>query len=136
MTSPRHGLRRLRAAAESGELEALCRRRGVSVLTVFGSAVRDAQAARDLDVAALPKPGGVLDLPALVVALTDLAALQEVDVADLGRADPVLRERALVACIPLYENRPGAYAAAQGAAVGERVDTDANGRLNLALFAS
>lgn len=136
MTSPLHGLRRLRAAADSGELEALCRRHGVSVLTVFGSAVRNPQAARDLDVAALPEPGRVLDLPALVVDLTDLAGLQEVDLADLGRADPVLRERALVACVPLFESRQGAFAAAQGAAVGERVDTDANRRLNLALLAT
>ena len=136
MTSPLDGLRRLRAAAESGELEQLCQRHGISVLTVFGSALRDPQTARDLDVAALPEPGRVLDLPGLIVDLTDLAGLQAVDVADLSRADPVLRERALVACVPLYESRPGAFAAAQGAAVGERVDTDANRRLNLALLAS
>lgn len=95
--SPLHALRRRRDAADSGELEALCRRHGVGVHTVFGSAVGDPHAARDLDVAALPEPGRVLDLPALV------------------------------ACVPLYESRPGAYGAGQGAAVGERVDTDTNG---------
>jgi predicted nucleotidyltransferase len=136
MTSPAEGLLRLRAAAETGALDAVCARHAVSVLTVFGSVLRTPETARDLDVAALPVPGGALDLPALVVALTDLTGTQHVDVADLGRADPVLRERALVGCLPLFEGRSGAFAAAQAAAVGERVDTDANRRLNLALLAS
>lgn len=136
MTSPGEGLLRLQAAAETGALDVLCAQHAVSVLTVFGSVVHTPATARDLDVAALPEPGSSLDLPALVVALTDLTGTQHVDVADLGRADPVLRERALVACLPLFEARPGASAAAQAAAVGERVDTDANRRLNLALLTS
>ena len=134
MTSPAEGLRRLRAAAASGTSDELCARHGVRLLTVFGSVVRDPDGARDLDVAVLPERG--LDLAALVVALTDLTGVQELDVADLGRAGPVLRERALVGCVPVYEAGPGQYAAAQAAAVGERVDTDADRRLDLSLHAS
>jgi predicted nucleotidyltransferase len=136
MTPPAEGLLRLQAAAETGALDVLCAQHAVSVLTVFGSAVRTPGTARDLDVAALPEPGASFDLAALTVALVDLCGTQDVDVANLGRADPVLRERALVGCLPLFESRPGAFAAAQAAAVGERVDTDANRRLNLSLLAS
>lgn len=46
------------------------------------------------------------------------------DVLVLDRAGPVARERALVGCVPLYEDRPGAYATAQMAAMTERMDTD------------
>ena len=42
----------------------------------------------------------------------------------LDRAGPVARERALVGCLALYESESGAYARAQIAAVGERMDTD------------
>ncbi|MDP9466742.1 MAG: hypothetical protein M3P31_05835 [Actinomycetota bacterium] len=42
----------------------------------------------------------------------------------LERAGPVARERALVQCVPLYESEPTAYAAAQVAAMGERMDTE------------
>ena len=134
MASPSEGLRRLRAAAADGGLDALCARHAVSVLTVFGSVVSRPATARDLDVAALPLPRQLLDVPALAVELSDLTG-QDVDVADLSRASPVLRERALVGCVALFEDRPGAYAAAQVSAVAERVDTDANRRLNLALLA-
>lgn len=136
MTSPGQGLLRLRAAAASGKLDALCARYRIAVLTAFGSAVRDPGSARDLDVAALPERGCTLDTPALVVDLVDLTGVQDVDLADLSRAGPVLRERALVGCVPLFEHVSGAYAAAQIAAVGERVDTDANRRLNLSLSSS
>lgn len=135
MGSPKEGLQRLVAAASSGELDGLCARFGIQVLTAFGSAVRTPDSARDLDVGVLSEHDSELDVPGLVVALTDLAGLQDVDVADLRRAGPVLRERALVGCVPLYESWPGAYAAAQAAAVGERVDTDVNRRLALAMLA-
>lgn len=136
MVSPADGLARLRVAAETGELDELCVEHGVRVLTAFGSAVRQPDRARDLDIAALPELGRALDVLPLVVALVDLTGVQEVDLADLGRAGPVLRERALVGCVPLFESEPGAYAAAQTAAIGERVDTDANRRLNLTLLGS
>lgn len=134
--TPVEGLLRLRAAAESGALDVWCAERGIAVMTVFGSVVRHPDRARDLDVAVLPERGRVLDLSALVVELMDLTGVDLVDLADLSRAGPVLRERALVGCVALFEARPGDYAAAQIAAIGERVDTDANRRLALSLLAS
>jgi predicted nucleotidyltransferase len=40
VVTPSEGLARLRAAAGSGELRALCQRQHVTLLTVFGSAGR------------------------------------------------------------------------------------------------
>lgn len=133
-TRVQSGLQRLSTAAADGRLERLCHELGVSVLTVFGSAARDAGSARDLDVGALPVPGSRLDPVAVAAALVDLTGGAPVDLADLGRAGPLLRERALVGCLPLFEEPPGAFAAAQGAAIGERVDTDAGRRLDLELL--
>jgi predicted nucleotidyltransferase len=122
-TDPRTGVERLRAAAEDGRLEQLCRRHAVRVLTVFGSALRDDGAPRDVDVAVRFEPGWPDDLLALIGDLTVLTGSDDVDVMVLDRADPVARERALVGCLPLYESEPGAYATAQIAAMGERLDT-------------
>lgn len=91
MTAVREGVDRLRAAADDGSVERLCRDLGVSVLTVFGSAVRDARTARDLDVAALPVPGSGLDAVAVAMALVDPTGGAPVDLSDLGRAGPLLR---------------------------------------------
>ena len=44
MVTPAEGLARLRSAADVGELEGLCRRHRIRVLTVFGSAARDDRA--------------------------------------------------------------------------------------------
>ncbi|MBA3905605.1 MAG: hypothetical protein H0X35_02810 [Pseudonocardiales bacterium] len=54
MATPAEGIARLRSAAAPGELDTLCARRGVRVLTVFGSAARADPRARDLDVAGSP----------------------------------------------------------------------------------
>jgi predicted nucleotidyltransferase len=136
VATPADGLARLRAAAASGELDALCARHGVRVLTVFGSAARGEPAARDLDVAVLSEPGAPFDPVALVADLVDLTGVQEVDLAHLNRAGPVLRERALVGVVPLFENAPGRFAAAQTAAIGERIETDEMRRLDLKLLAT
>jgi len=92
--------------------------------------------ARDRGVAVLPTRGHVLDLPALVVELTDLTGVELVDLVDLGRAGPVLRERALVGCVALCAAVSGDVAAAEVAAVGGWVETDANRRRALSLLAS
>lgn len=134
MGAAAQGLARLRAAAESGELDELCERHHLRVVTVFGSAARGAPGARDLDIAVLTGSEGGLDLVALVNELVDLTGVDAVDVVHLDRAGPVLRERALVGCIPLYESSSGAYAAAQVAAVAERIETDAGRRLDLELL--
>lgn len=51
--TPADGLARLEAAADAGELDVVCERFGVVLMTVFGSAARRDPAARDLDVAVL-----------------------------------------------------------------------------------
>ena len=123
-TDPREALRRLQLAAGDGRLDALCERHSVRILTVFGSVVRPGGAPRDLDVAVGLEPGAAGDLLALIDDLSGLTGSEGIDVMVLHRAGPVARERALVGCLALYESEPGAYATAQMAAVGERMDTD------------
>jgi uncharacterized protein YutE (UPF0331/DUF86 family)/predicted nucleotidyltransferase len=125
---------RLRHAAELGGLDEFCARHQVRVLTVFGSAGRGEPHPRDLDVGLLTEPGAALNTTVAVLDLVELAGTEFLDVADLARSGPVLRERALVGSVALYESEPGALAAAQIAAIGERVDTDAMRRLNLQLL--
>jgi predicted nucleotidyltransferase len=125
----------LRAAARDGRLAELADRHALTVVTVFGSAVRGG-APRDLDVAVGGRKGRPPDVLAL---LDDLAVLTSCDVLDLlvlDRAGPVARERALVGCVPLYEDRPGAYATAQMAAMTERMDSDWLRALDLRLLAT
>ena len=50
VVTPLDGLERLRAAASSGDLGALCRRYRVRLLTVFGSVGRGEPEPRDLDL--------------------------------------------------------------------------------------
>ena len=132
VATPAEGLARLRAAAHTGELEALCRRHHVRVLTVFGSAARDAPAARDLDIGVLLERSATIDHLGLI---GDLERVTEtnVDLVHLNPAGPVLRERALVGSVVLDESEPGAWAAASTAAVLERMDTDWLRRLDLDL---
>jgi len=124
----------MRAAAASGEIDALCARHAVRVLTVFGSAARGAPEARDLDVAVLSEPDLPFDPVALVADLIGLTGVEDIDLTHLNRGSPVLRERALVGCVALFESGPGRYADAQTAAIGERIETDALRRLDLELL--
>lgn len=117
-------MQRLRAAADDGRLDELCRRHGVRVLTVFGSAARPDTEPRDVDVAVGFEPSAGGDVLALLDELTVLTGSDELDLMVLAHAGPVARERALVQCLPLYESEPTAYAAAQVAAMGERMDTE------------
>ncbi len=135
MTTPAEGLARLRAAGASGELDAFCVARSVRVLTVFGSAARGEPAARDLDVAVISEPGAPFDLVVLINDLMALTGVEVVDLAHLNHAGPVLRERALVGSVALFESAEGRFAAAQTAAIGERIETDAMRRLDLELLA-
>lgn len=134
MVTPAQGLARLQAAGLSGELDELCARQAVRVLTVFGSAARGEHAARDLDVGVLSEPDMPFDLPALVNDLVELTGVEQVDLVHLNRAGPVLRERALVGALALFESAAGRYADAQTAAIGERIETDALRRLDLSLL--
>lgn len=134
MVTPVEGLARLRAAADAGELDALCRRHRIRVLTVFGSAARDDPEARDLDVGVLLERGATIDYLPLIGDLERLTDA-DVDVVHLNEAGPVLRERALVGSVVLDESEPGAWASASTATVLERMDTEWLRRLDLDLLA-
>ena len=99
-------LDRLRAAADDGRLDDVAHRYGVALITVFGSAVRTPQRARDLDVA-VSLPAGTDGLLALVGELADLTASDDVDVLVLDGASPTARFSGLVGAQPLYEASPG-----------------------------
>jgi hypothetical protein len=125
VVTPLEGLERLRVAASSGDLGALCRRYRISLLTVFGSVGRGEPEPRDLDIGVLSEHGAVVDL----------FGSDEIDVVHLNSAGPLLRERALVGAIILHEEEPGTWARASTAAVMERLDTDWLRRLGLELLA-
>ncbi len=134
MASPAEGLARLREAAESGELDALCERHEIRILTVFGSAARDEPTARDLDIGVMFEPDAEVDYWSVIGDLMDLTDAN-VDFVHLNRGGPVIRERALVGSVALYESEPGAWASASTAAALERMDTAWMRRLDLELLA-
>lgn len=116
-------LARLREAAADGRLDELCRRHGVRLLTVFGSAVReDGPEPRDLDVA-VKFDADSADLLGFLDQLMELVEFSDVDLMDLARADAVARTSALVDCDPLYESEPYAFTREQLRAMQERMDT-------------
>src|SRR5215475_4892615 len=132
--SPAEGLARLRAAAESGELDAFCERHHIRILTVFGSTARGESTARDLDIGIMTEPGTNFDIIRAIYELMLLAHFDDVDVVHLNDGGPVIRERALVGSIPLYESEPYAFARAQSAAMLERMETQWLRRLDLELL--
>jgi predicted nucleotidyltransferase len=134
VATPVEGLARLRTSAESGELDVLCRRHRVRVLTVFGSAARGDPGARDLDIGVLLEPGATVDYLGLIRDL-DRITEADIDVVLLDAGGPVIRERALVGSVVLDESEPGAWASAATAAMLERIDTEWLRRLDLELLA-
>jgi predicted nucleotidyltransferase len=132
--TPLDGLARLQIAAESGELDQVCARHRVRILTVFGSAARGEPDARDLDIGVMFEPDANPDYLAIIGDLMELTDAN-VDFVHLDRGGPVIRERALVGAIALYESEPGALAKAQVAAVLERIDTRWMRQLDLELMA-
>lgn len=134
MNQVRDAAARLRDAAETGELDELCRCHGVDLLALFGSAVRADTAPADLDIAYRSYRAEFSPL-ALLDDLSRLTGTSLIDLLDLRRAGPVARERALVGALPLYEATPGLYARAQMAAIGERMDTAWLRRLDIDLMA-
>ena len=91
-------------------------------MTVFGSALRDADRARDLDVAVL-LPGGSGTLLMLHEALADLTGSDSVDVLVLDGASPTARFAGLVGAQPLYQAQEGLFATTQMAAALEFYET-------------
>ncbi|GAB2680991.1 nucleotidyltransferase family protein [Thalassiella azotivora] len=125
----------LRAADESGALDALCSRHGIEVLTLFGSAAVDPEHAADVDLAVQFSDESPKDLVAVVNDLTDLVGTDSVDVLDLRRAGPVARFAALVEGLPLAESRTGIWANSQMSAALEFYKTEWLRRLDLEVLA-
>lgn len=128
-------LARLRAAADDGRLDDVARRYGVGLITVFGSAIRTPERARDLDVA-VSLPAGTDGLLALVGELADLTVSDDVDVLVLDDASPTARFSGLVGAQPLYEASPGLFARTQMAAALEFYETAWLRELDLQRMAS
>jgi predicted nucleotidyltransferase len=115
-------LERLRAAADDGRLDELARRHGVGLITVFGSATRAPEQARDLDVA-VSFTRGTHELLGLLEDLADLTGSDDVDLLVLDGASPTARFHGLVGAQPLYEAAPGLFARTQMAAALEFYET-------------
>ena len=122
MTSAAEAAGLLAAAADSGQLDEICRARGVRLLGLFGSTARphDAASANDVDIAV--SWDGPPDELGLIDDLVVLTGFDAVDLAVIDRADPLLRANALVGK-PLFESEPGLYAVTQMAALAEERDT-------------
>lgn len=122
MTSAAEAAERLVAAADSGEVDDICKARGVRLLGLFGSAAQPAGGPppNDVDVAVSwedqPDELGLLD------DLVVLTGFDGIDLAVIDRADPLLRANALVGK-GLFESEPGLYAVTQMAALAEERDT-------------
>jgi predicted nucleotidyltransferase len=126
---------RLLAAAESGVLDAVCRRHGVRVLTVFGSVGRGEPDPRDLDVGVSFEPGVRPDALALATDLYQVTG-REIDLGLVDRASPLFRDRALMHAVPVWESRPGAWINSAVEAHMEALDTAWLRRLELERLAA
>jgi predicted nucleotidyltransferase len=115
-------LERLRAAAADGRLDEMARRYGVGLITVFGSATRAPEQARDLDVA-VSVARGTYELLGFLEDLADLTGSDDVDLLVLDGASPTARFHGLVGAHPLYEATPGLFARTQMAAALEFYET-------------
>lgn len=115
MDEVREALRRLRSLPDA-ELDRLCRRHGVRVLTVFGSAAAGEPAPDDLDVGVVFEPDADHDVPGLLEDLVRLLGTEQIDVLDAPRASETARVRAIADGEALYESEPTAYADAAAAA--------------------
>lgn len=121
MDGPADALRRLRAL-DDAELDQLCRRHNVRVLTVFGSALQDPDPG-DLDLGVLFEPGAPHDLHALLEDLVALLGSEDLDLLDAQRASETARMRAITDGEPRYESEPTAYATAAMAAEALYLET-------------
>lgn len=106
------------------ELDRLCRRHHVRVLTVFGSAADPSVSApSDLDVGVVFEPGAAHDVLGLFETLVATLGTERLDVLDAERASETARYRAIAEGEPLYESEPTAFANAYAAAVMLYLDT-------------
>ncbi len=137
-TEPRAAFEQLVELASHGELDEICERYGVRVLSAFGSATQPAGVRPpddlDLGVSFVDPVLGRRGRIKLWSELVDLTGCEVIDLVVLDIDDPVLRAEALTG-FGLYENIRGAFAESQIAAVGERRDTAHLRRMNLELMA-
>ncbi|GAB3220720.1 hypothetical protein GCM10027447_05390 [Glycomyces halotolerans] len=136
MTSPSEGLARLRQAAASGRLDALCERFGLDLVVAFGSTVRGSMNPKDLDIAVSTRGGRPrLALLDLYQAFSEVTGPCDIDIMVLDRADPVARREALLGTVPLYERVPGRFAEVRMAALSQFAETTPMRELSLRLMA-
>jgi predicted nucleotidyltransferase len=97
-----------RLAIDPDKLAAVCRSRGVSKLSMFGSVLRDDFTdASDVDVLVEFEPGrgrSYLDLAGLAIDLSDVFG-REVDVATPTTLSRYIRKRVLGEAEPVYDVR-------------------------------
>lgn len=91
------------------------------LVVLFGSAARQEQDPRDLDLGVVGS--GPLDVVAITNALTRALGTQSIDVTDLRRADPVLLALAARDGRALFETEPGVFAQFVSVAARRFADT-------------
>lgn len=113
----------LRADAGDGTLAALCTRRGVELLVLFGSAVSHPESAGDVDLVYQVRGGGTIDHLDLVNALGVRYPGDHIDLMALDRADPVAAPAAMTGGEVLVEAASDVFAERQILSVAQFRDT-------------
>lgn len=109
MITVAESLARLEDVVASGELAQTCRRVGVEIVILFGSAVSSDDPG-DIDLAVGFEENGARDFLAAVNALGVLVPGDHLDVMNLDRADPVAQKAATTGHRVLYETAPAVSA--------------------------
>lgn len=135
MVTVAEALRVLRRHVASGALAGLCRRLGIELLVLHGSARSRPAMAHDLDLAYAPAPGADPDHLVVVEALAGLVPGDRLDIMPLHHADPVAAYAALGRGEPVFEAVPGLIAERRIRAFGEYRDTQKFRDLALSLVA-
>lgn len=94
---------------------------GLHLVVLFGSAARNDEVARDLDLGI--DAGRPREMVELTNRLLTLLGRSDVDVVDLRRADPVLLRAVAEDRVPLYEAKPGAFGRFHSLAIRRFFDT-------------
>ncbi len=115
---------RLHALGEA-ELDEFCRRHGVRVLTLFGSAADpEADDPGDLDLGVVFEFDADHDMLGLLDSLVRMLGTERIDLLDAERATETARRRAIADGVGLYESEPMASAFAAMAADAMFMETN------------